>query len=45
MAEKTELETETEQSPREAAEMLRSIADDAGANDFVAFCEWLDRNS
>lgn len=24
---------------------LRSIADDAGAEDFDAFCEWIDRNS
>jgi len=23
---------------------LRDIADDAGANDFDAFCEWIDRN-
>lgn len=23
---------------------LRSIADDAGANDFDAFCAWLDQN-
>ena len=23
---------------------LRSIADQAGANDFDAFCEWIDRN-
>ncbi|WP_188884182.1 type II toxin-antitoxin system HicA family toxin [Halarchaeum grantii] len=24
---------------------LRSIADDAGARDFEAFCEWIDANS
>jgi predicted RNA binding protein YcfA (HicA-like mRNA interferase family) len=24
---------------------LRSIADDAGAEDFEEFCEWIDRNS
>lgn len=24
---------------------LRSIADDAGAEDFAAFCDWVDRNS
>jgi hypothetical protein len=24
---------------------LRDIADDAGAEDFDAFCEWIDRNS
>lgn len=24
---------------------LRGIADDAGANDFDAFCEWVDRNA
>ena len=24
---------------------LRDIADDAGAHDFEAFCEWIDRNS
>jgi len=24
---------------------LRSIADDAGAQDFDAFCEWVDRHS
>lgn len=24
---------------------LRRIADDAGANDFEAFCEWVDRNA
>jgi predicted RNA binding protein YcfA (HicA-like mRNA interferase family) len=24
---------------------LRSIAEDAGAEDFEAFCEWIDRNS
>lgn len=24
---------------------LRDIADDAGANDFDAFCEWIDRNT
>jgi predicted RNA binding protein YcfA (HicA-like mRNA interferase family) len=24
---------------------LRSIADDAGAHDFEAFCEWIDSNS
>ena len=24
---------------------LRSIADNAGAEDFEAFCEWIDRNS
>lgn len=23
---------------------LRSIAEDAGANDFEAFCRWIDRN-
>lgn len=23
---------------------LRSIADQAGANDFAAFCRWIDRN-
>ena len=24
---------------------LRSIANDAGANDFAAFCEWIDDNA
>jgi predicted RNA binding protein YcfA (HicA-like mRNA interferase family) len=24
---------------------LRSIAEDAGANDFEAFCDWVDRNA
>ena len=24
---------------------LRDIADDAGANDFEAFCEWISRNA
>lgn len=24
---------------------LRDIAEDAGANDFRAFCDWIDRNS
>lgn len=24
---------------------LRNIADDAGANDFDAFCEWIDANA
>ena len=24
---------------------LRNIAESAGANDFVAFCEWVDRNA
>ncbi|WP_336325610.1 amphi-Trp domain-containing protein [Halovenus sp. HT40] len=35
MAEKTELETETEQSPAEAAEMLRNIADEIESGDEI----------
>jgi amphi-Trp domain-containing protein len=35
MAEKTELETETEQSPEEAAEMLRDIADEIASGEDI----------
>jgi amphi-Trp domain-containing protein len=35
MAESTELETETEQSPEEAAEMLREIADEISSGEKI----------
>jgi amphi-Trp domain-containing protein len=35
MAEKTELETETKQSPEQAAQMLRSIADEIASNEEI----------
>lgn len=35
MAEKTELETETNQSPQDAAEMLREIADEIASGDKI----------
>jgi len=35
MAEKTELETETEQSPQEAAAMLRQIADEIESEEAI----------
>lgn len=35
MTEKTELETETRQSPEQAAQMLRDIADEIGSGDEI----------